>query len=176
MPNQNQNTLPTWQEVEQQLQHEMQWLETAIDTYGDRSVDTAGNPVCKQCTLRVIATLLIYGDIEAHEITKDPLLHDFWLVSDEEKIPPVNHGKDWHREKMRCIESHFLQLGCKVEREPNLHVGRADLGVYDTDAVPLYVEVGTTSYYKLAVNMKSMQHFTYLIVPDDERLIEFKKQ
>lgn len=170
-------TLPAWREVEEQIAKEINWFKSVIDTYGDKSKDTAGKPVCNHCTLRTIALLIIYGDVQAQEITKEQQLDSFWLDANtlEHNLPPIQHGKDWHQEKMTQVENHFISLGFDVEREPHLHFGRADLGVYVKGEDPLFVEVGTTSYFKLAANLKAMQNFVYLIVPDDERLIEFRK-
>ena len=63
-------------------------------------------------------------------------------------------------------------------REPDVYGGRADLGVFKKGKPNLYIEVGTTSLYKLWLNLarKSLQKFTYLIVPDDDKLIEFVKK
>ena len=37
------------------------------------------------------------------------------------------------------------------------------------------IEVGTiTSFYKILMNLKAMKNFVYLLVPSDDRLIEFK--
>lgn len=65
--------------------------------------------------------------------------------------------------------------GYEVEREPNIHWGRADLGVYKKGTQNLYIEVGTTSLFKLLVNLTAMRNITYLIVPSDDKLIEFRR-
>jgi len=57
-------------------------------------------------------------------------------------------------------------LGFDVVREPTLHQGRADLGVYKKGTPDLFIEVGTTSLRR---------NFIYLIVPNDEKLIEFTR-
>ena len=74
---------------------------------------------------------------------------------------------------MRKIENHFLHQNYEVEREPDLHWGRADLGVYKNGEKALYIEVGTTSLFKLLANLMQMENSVYLIVPNDNKLIEF---
>jgi len=64
-------------------------------------------------------------------------------------------------------------LGYKVIREPNLYWGRADLEVYKQGEKLLFIEVGTISLFKLWTNLKLMKNCIYLIVPDDNKLIEF---
>lgn len=59
-------------------------------------------------------------------------------------------------------------------REPNLYWGRADLGVYKKRRHALFIEVGTVSLLKLFINLRSMRNFIYLVMPNDEKLIEFR--
>lgn len=177
-----QNSLPTknelpWRKIEHLIAEEMEWLERSVQTFFKETKDTAGKPVCKSCTLRKIALLIVYGDVEASEIVKDSHLKDFWLSLPQNHSGriEIHHGGDWHRETMTKIENHFLALGFDVVREPNLHSGRADLGVYKEGVPPLFIEVGTTTLFKLAVNLSGMSDFVYLIVPADEKLLEFRK-
>jgi len=177
-----QNTSPTkkelpWKEVEQLIVEEMEWLDRSVQTFFKEAQDTAGKPICKPCTLRKIALLIVYGDVEASEIVRDSHLKDFWLSlpRNHSGRKEIHHGGDWHQNTMMKIENHFLALGFDVVREPNLLSGRADLGVYKEGAPPLFIEVGTTTLFKLAVNLSGMPDFVYLIVPEDEKLIEFKK-
>jgi len=62
-----------------------------------------------------------------------------------------------------------------VVREPDIYGGRADLRVFKKGKPTLYIEVGTTSFFKLWLNLerKRVRKFKYLIVPNDEKLIEF---
>lgn len=39
----------------------------------------------------------------------------------------------------------------------------------------IFVEVGTTSFAKLWFNLATEEKFIYLIVPDDDKIIEFSK-
>lgn len=175
-----QNGLP-WHAVEAAIHRETTWLNTVIQTYtsAEDARDTAGHPVCKDCLLRDIALLIVRGDVKVREITKGAELKEFWHHNKNNapgKRIKIRHGKEWHSGTMSTIEAHFLSQGFEVEREPNLQWGRADLGVYKDDVPPLLIEVGTTSFFKISRNLQSMQNFMYLIVPDDERLIEFRKQ
>ncbi len=86
----------------------------------------------------------------------------------------MHHGGEWHQETMAKIEKHFIYSGCKVEREPTIRWGRADLGVYKNGSLNLYIEVGTVSLFKLWMNLSLVKDCVYLIVPNDDKLIEFK--
>jgi len=77
---------------------------------------------------------------------------------------------------MEQIEDFFLRQGYKVIREPILHWGRVDLGIFKKNKQDLYIEVETTSFFKLWMNLRIMENFTFLIVPNDDKLIEFVKE
>jgi len=165
----------SWDKVEKLIQDEMRWLDSSVSTFFTEAKDTAGRPICKNCVLRKIALLIIYGEVEAKEITKENGLKDFWkpgVIHTKGK----KHGQEWHSSTMAKIESHFLSQNFEVEKEPDLNWGRADLGAYKKENPPLLIEVGTTSLYKICMNLSDMKNFVYLLVPDDERLIEFRKK
>lgn len=110
------------------------------------------------------------------QIRKSPPLKSFWKA--KKKIikgnkPKKQHGQVWHQETMANIENHFLSRGFKVVREPDIYWGRADLGVYKKGKKDLLIEVGTTSLFKLFINLKQMKNCIYLIVPNDNKLVEF---
>lgn len=164
-----------WDTVEKKIQEEMDWIERNIDTFSNE--ERTAPKGCRECFLRRIAILIVSGKVKAKEITKTPPLKSFWI---NEKVnrkskPKKRHGSDWHIETMDKIENHFRCLGFKVIREPDVSGGRADLGVFKKGKPNLYVEVGTTSLFKLWLNLarKSLRKFTYLIVPNDDKLIEF---
>lgn len=160
-----------WDEVERQISKEMFWLRNVIETFHEK--DENSPVTCKECLLRKIAILIISGKVKATEITKKHSGGNFWLSKKSNNKLKISHGKEWHQKTMEEIESHFLQLGFKVAREPNLHWGRADLGIYKKDERDLLVEVGTTTFFKLWVNLSEMKNFILLVVPNDDRLIEF---
>lgn len=163
-----------WDTIEKKIKEEINWLRSAIDTFFTE--EKSAPQGCRECFLRKIAILIVSGQIKAHQITKAPPLKSFWIS--KKKINRKNgkkifHGSDWHKETMEKIEDHFLRLGYEVTREPDLHHGRADLGVYKKGEKDLLVEVGMTSLFKLWMNLEQMKNSTYLIVPNDDKLIEF---
>jgi len=171
----NKKPLP-WHVVEKQILKEINWLRAAINPSPFNNEAYA--PIsCQECLLRKIAVLIVSGKVYAKEIKKSPLLESFWFNKrkhpKQKGRPKITHGAEWHNVTMEKIENHFLHQNYGVEREPNLHWGRADLGVYKNGEKALYIEVGTTSLFKLLVNLIQMENSVYLIVPNDNRLIEF---
>ena len=163
---------PAWHEVEAQIQKEINWLRESIETFSD--TEKYAPIKCKECLMRRIAVLIVSGKITTTEIKKSPDLKSFWAEIDQQnKNARIYHGQDWHRETMEKIENHFIFQRFEVVREPNLQWGRADLGVYKKGEKDLYIEVGTTSFFKLWMNLDQMRNFIYLIVPSDNKLIEF---
>jgi len=163
-----------WDIIEKKIRDETVWLKATISTFFQEEKSA---PIgCRECFLRQIAILIISGRVRAKEITKNSSLKSFWI---DKKIRRKNkhkklHGSDWHQETINKIENHFQYLGYKVIQEPTLNQGRADLGVYKKGEPDLLIEVGTTSFYKLWRNLKTMQNCVYLIVPNDDKLIEFR--
>ena len=160
-----------WHEGEQRIREEIVWLTRGIDTFLDKETHTPSG--CKHCYLRNIATLIVQGDIFATELRKSESLRSFWLPISSPPKQRIKHGSDWHRETMERIEHHFTTKNSKIVREPTLQQGRADLGVYKSGELDLFIEVGTVSLYKLMVNLMAMKNFVYLIVPSDDSLVEF---
>lgn len=163
-----------WDTVEKKIKEEMDWLRTNVDTF--LKEETSAPMGCRECFLRKIAILIVSGQIKATQITKVPLLKSFWINKRKTykgNGKKISHGSDWHRETMEKIENHFLRLGYKVVREPDLHHGRADLGIYKKGEKDLLIEVGTTSFFKLWINLEQMKGSTYLVIPNDDKLIEF---
>jgi len=165
-----------WDFVEKKIEKEAKWLYENIPTFLQEENNAPKG--CNDCFIRKIAILIIAGKIQAKDIAKSPILKDFWIDKKSNKLEnktKIFHGSDWHKEKMKTIENHFLNLGFEVQREPVMHQGRADLGVYQKDSPTLYIEVGTTSFYKLWLNLATKGKFVYLVVPDDNKIIEFIK-
>ncbi len=182
MPNKTsaQKIWQSWDFVEKKIEKETKWLYENILTFL-REENNAPKG-CNDCFIRRIAILIIAGKVRAKDISrsKSSMLKDFWIdyKNNKNKIEnktKIFHGSDWHKEKMKTIENHFLNLGFKVVREPVMHQGRADLGVFQKGTPNLFIEVGTTSFYKLWLNLATKGNFVYLIVPNDEKIIEFKK-
>lgn len=163
----------SWPEAEKAIQAEAQWIRQVVNPFIEKESHAPGG--CKYCYSRNIAILIVRGQVQATEIKKSHKLNSFWLSSPITPDKRVYHGSDWHRVTMEAIEQHFNASGYQVLREPTLQQGRADLGVYKDGEPNLFIEVGTISLYKLMVNLMLMNNFTYLLVPNDEILIEIKK-
>jgi site-specific recombinase XerD len=59
--------------------------------------------------------------------------------------------------------------------EPIINFGRADVGAFSKSSKSsIYIEIGTTSLYKLLYNLLTVQDSTFLIIPAEEYMIEFK--
>jgi hypothetical protein len=175
MPSSHSQQYPPWHVVEKKIQEEINWLRNSIETFSSK--EEYAPVTCRECLMRRIAILIISGKVKATQIRKIPPLKSFWINKKRKRLNKAVkcHGGDWHQETMNKIENHFLSQGFEVIREPNLHWGRADLGVFKKNNQDLYIEVGTTSFFKLWINLEMMQKFIYLIVPNDDELIEFRK-
>lgn len=153
-----------WDMVEKAIAKEIRWLkETIIEThYKDRGI-------CRECIYRRLAILILSGRVKAKDIKSKVCL---W---GEEKSLPIGkpHGKEWHTEMMKLVSNYFKSLGDNVIIEPNLNMGRADLGVYKKGERNLFIEVGTVSLSKLLFNLESMEGSDFLIVIDENRALEF---
>lgn len=178
-----------WVIVEKKIVKEMIWLRRVISTFRDK--EYAAGIGCRECFIKKIAIFIVSGEIKAKAITKSSGLKNFWINKKMKGFNPTftrsqiktkqtrnkQHGSDWHQEMMDKIENHFLQLGYKIIREPDMCHGRADLGVYKKNEPPLMIEIGTTSFFKLWKNLiATSDKFIYLIVPNDDILIEFKRE
>ena len=160
-----------WHVVEAAINRESEWLWNAIAQHVTEKV-----PGCDKCphTFRKIALLIITGKIKAKEfIAKDG--HDLWdgLTQRQDIKKSARHGGSWHRKMMDVITEYFENQGFEVIPEPFLNKGRADLGIYKDGYLDLFVEVGTTSAYKLWWNLQMLTNSKILLVTDENRAIEF---
>ncbi|MCX6790715.1 MAG: hypothetical protein NTV62_00785, partial [Candidatus Gribaldobacteria bacterium] len=108
-----------WDFVEKKIEKEAQWLHQNISTF--LKEETSAPRGCNDCFIRKIAILIVSGGIIAKNISKSPTLKDFWINEESSKMEnkiKIFHGMDWHQEKMKTIENHFLMLGFEVVREP----------------------------------------------------------
>ena len=161
-----------WHEVEAKISAEIRWLKLAVVEF----VNTEGRK-SDDASYRRIAVMIVQGKVRATEFTaKDQTV----LWGGQDSIVAFDnkhkHGKEWHRSMMDRIDSFFTSQGYEVVTEPYLNSGRADLGVFMSGKMDLYVEVGTTSVDKLAVNLASMPACVFLLVPEGNRIIEFITQ
>jgi len=74
---------------------------------------------------------------------------------------------------MDVITEYFANQDFEVITEPMLSQGRADLGIYKDGHMDLFVEIGDTSLYKLWWNLQILTNCRILLVPDENRAIEF---
>jgi len=160
-----------WHTVEEAINREIEWLERAIEQTVIGKV-----PGCDDCryTYRKIALLIVTGKIKAKEfIARDG--HDLWndLTQKHGIKKSAHHGGVWHRKMMDVVTEYFANQGFEVITEPFLSQGRADLGIYKEGHMDLFVEVGTTSAYKLWWNLQMLVNSKILLVPDEKRAIEF---
>ena len=169
----NQNELP-WHMVEKAIAKEHAWLKKVLD-FGprfkdqDKIADELG--IEKYQMLRQISIFITSGRIQAREITTAKA-NSLWTDFDEEEKHAERHGGEWHMTVMGRVKRHFERGGFEVINEPYLNFGRADLGVYKPNYPNLYVEVGTTSLFKLWRNLSSMPGAIFLFVPTEFGAIE----
>jgi hypothetical protein len=88
----------------------------------------------------------------------------------------ARHGGVWHRKMMDVITEYFTNQGFEVIPEPFLSQGRADLGIYKDGHMDLFIEIGDTSPRKLWWNLQMLTNCRILLVPDENRAIEFNFQ
>lgn len=160
-----------WHVVEEAINREIKWLEGVIEQMVIGKV-----PGCDDCryTYRKIALLIVTGRIKAKEFTaRDG--HDLWdgLTEKHGVKKSARHGGDWHKRMMDVMTEYFGKQEFEVIPEPGLSKGRADLGVYKDGYQDLFVEIGTTSAYKLWWNLQMMTDCRVLLVPDEKRAVEF---
>jgi hypothetical protein len=160
-----------WHVVEEAINCEIEWLRTVIEQTGPDKV-----PGCDDCryTYRKMALLIITGKVKAKEfIARDG--HDLWddLTQKHSITGSARRGGGWHKKMMNVITEYFEKQGFDVVPEPFLNKGRADLGIYKDGYTDLFVEVGTTSAYKLCWNLRMLMNSKILLVPDEKRVIEF---
>ena len=161
-----------WHVVEEAVYREIEWLRKAIPQKPGVP-ETSG---CDECTYtyRKIALLIVTGTIQAREFLAKRG-HDLWddLTRIEAIDNTVRHGGEWHRKMMNVLTTYFIKQGFEVVSEPFLHKGRADLGVYKKGYMDLFIEIGTTSVYKLWWNLQASINCILLLVPDENYAIEF---
>lgn len=160
-----------WHVVERAINKEIKWLKRVIDQTSPRQM-----PGCDEClsTYRKIGLLIITGEVGAKEI-RAKTGHDLWGDLTKEKGFGKNsrHGGVWHRKMLDVLRHYFSKRGFEVIDEPFLAKGRADLGVYKKGYKDLFIEVGTTSLYKLWWNLRILNNVVILLVPSETSAIEF---
>lgn len=154
-----------WDVIERAINEEVKWLKEVIL----ESPYKSGDDVCKDFIYRRMAILIVSGKIEATDIKSAISLWGKEIISSANKP----HGKAWHAKMMKLVMSHFKSLGFDVVIEPNLNMGRGDLGIYKKGKRDLFIEVGTISLPKLLFNLESMESSNFLLVLDLNHAVEF---
>ncbi len=160
--------MKNWNLVEQNICNEIDFLSNNILSSPFHQNDSIQ---CKDCIFRQIAILIVSGKIKVKKI-----------INSKNKLWPINktqdnivdnkksHGADWHNSLISQIKNYFKDNNYLTKLEPNLHYGRADLGVSELN---IFIEVGTINIYKLYNNLINMVECKILIMPDDNYILEF---
>ena len=161
-----------WQEVEDCIEKEISWFRNNIETISPRYQTKDVLIACEDCLLRKIAILIVSGKMKAIKLKfKENFL---WKEFPESK-KDYRHGKEWHRKMMNLVSSYFKSNDYDIIIEPILNFGRADLGVFSKSLnSSVYIEIGTTSLYKLLYNLLTMKNSIFLIIPSEEYIIELR--
>lgn len=161
----------SWHVVEEAINKEINWLKTVIVQV--RSTEKSGCDLCRY-TYWKIALLIVTGKVRATEI-KAGNGHDLWddLSKRENLNKTSRHGGTWHRKMTDVLRMYFSKQGFEVVDEPFLAKGRADLGVYKKEYRDLFIEIGTTSLYKLWWNLQFLNNALILLLPSEKYAIEF---
>jgi len=163
-----------WADVEVAVEKEMLWLEKNISVLPEEYKSGHHFIKCHECLYRKIAILIVGGRLRATEFfskskniikeTSDIKLSSF----------TISHGQEWHKRMMAKTSFYFQEIGCRIVVEPILNYGRADLGIIKLDKkLPIYIEIGTVSIFKLWYNFLTMKNCTFLLIPDEKHIIEF---
>jgi hypothetical protein len=156
-----------WNLVEKNIYKEIDFLKNNLILSPFRQND----PIqCKDCVFRQIAILIVSGKIKVKKIVGDrkklwPVLKVNNSLSDKK-----SHGADWHDSFIKQVKNYFENKNYLTENEPELHYGRADLGI---PKLNIFIEVGTINIYKLYNNLINMVGCKIVVLPDDNYIIEF---
>ena len=165
---------PTWNAIENIINKEILWLKNNIPVLPESYKQ---NPIFLKyddIILRKIAILITSGRVKAIELiakNNKNLWNNHVENYDFKKIS--RHGQEWHKKMMDIIYAYFSNQGGKITMEPSLNYGRADLGIYFKSNKKIYIEVDTVSLFKLWYNLSTMKNFTFLIIPSENKVIEF---
>jgi hypothetical protein len=154
-----------WNDAEKTISEEMEFLKNNISL----SPFEQNDPIkCEHCLLRNIAILIVSGKLKLRKIIYKN--NSIWQTEKKFNSSTLKkHGGNWHNDQILTIEKYFLANGVKVEKEPALYYGRADLGAGNN----MFIEVGTINLYKLYLNLSSLNSCKIILVPTDNYLLEF---
>ncbi len=177
----NKEGLP-WHVVERAITVEREWLVRSFD-FGQEQrkeniAEPTTTPLSKNEMLRQISISILRGKIRARELMSKNI-NGLWIEDDHDwklGYTEERHGGEWHRAMMNLIKRHFVENNFEVINEPNLNWGRADLGVYRHGLKNLYIEIGSTSLFKVWLNSHTMPNTIFLFVPSTNYTIEFETE
>jgi|GEM_PF-747215 site-specific recombinase XerD len=160
-----------WNEVESAVQKEIKWLKNNISVIYQAYRKENTLIKCDDCILRKLAILIVSGKIVATIVTGSQA--SLWSASPLKNVARINrHGSDWHREMMDKVGDFLKNNGSKVMIEPAINFGRADLG-FLKNGNDMFIEIGTVSLFKLWHNLSTMDNIKIVVVPEENKLIEF---
>ena len=165
---------PTWNTVENIIDNEIIWLKNNIPVLPETYKKNPSFLKYDELILRKLAILIVSGKVKATEF-RAKNNKDLWNnLTEKLCFKKINrHGQEWHKKMMDAIYEYFKLQKCKLVLEPILNYGRADLGIHSNSNKTLYIEVGTVSLFKLWYNLLTMKNVTFLIVPSENKVIEF---
>jgi len=180
MTNLNKEEGLPWDVVERAIAVEKGWIVRSFDFGQEQRKENTDEltaiPLSKDEMLRQLSISILRGQIRARELVSEKI-NGLWADNDpgwklghtEER-----HGGEWHRAMMSLLKRHFMEDSFEVINEPNLNWGRADIGVYKDGYKNLYVEIGSTSLFKVWFNSRTMPNAIFLFVPSTNYAIEFE--
>jgi len=165
------NTINNWYNIEKCISQEEVWLKSKISFF-PQSYRSESPINCDNCIIKKIAVLIVSGYITATEL---PNVH-FWQNNKKRlKEGRKRHGQEWHHNLMSRVAFYFENKKYKVEKEPKLFYGRADLGFFLKDnSSSVYIEIGTVSIFKIWYNLLAMQKIVFLLIPSENFIIELR--
>ena len=159
--------MQNWHKIEKQINNEIYFLKDNILQSPYRQND----PIkCSDCIFRQLAILIVSGRIRTKKIVYKN--NEIWQKNQylKSQIKEKQHGAAWHYSVIKIIENYFKIHNYVITYEPNLHYGRADLGVPNLN---LFIEVGTVNLYKMYCNFMYMTKCKIIVIPSDNYFIEF---
>src|SRR3989338_3304584 len=150
-----------WNIIEKNINKEINFLSTSLLLSPYHQNDAIK---CNDCLFRGIGILIVAGKVKVRKIIFKN--GDIWDANKYQKNVGNEkpHGAAWHYTNMKIIEDYFKRNNYKIEVEPNLHYGRADLAAPELN---LFIEVGTINLYKLYFNLINMNNVRIIIMPSD---------
>jgi site-specific recombinase XerD len=166
---------PTWYVTENIIEKEIFWLKNNLSFLPEGYKLNPSFIKCDDCILRKLAILIVSGTVQATQFIRSKGVKDMWndLMAEPDLKRLSKHGQEWHKTMMDVIYQYFSSKNYKVNPEPVLNYGRADLEIYSDSRKIIYIEVGTVSLYKLWYNLSTMKNVIFLLVPSEEIIIEF---